>query len=55
LNGYFIYAHIHEFSFLLADLDVESLSNLRSRGKQARALILNTPFPTELNTAISEA
>ena len=40
---------------LFADLDVESLSNLRSRGKQARALILNTPFPEELNTAITEA
>ena len=40
---------------LFADLDVESLSNLRSRGKQARALILNTPFPEELNTAIAEA
>ncbi len=40
---------------LFADLDVEDLSNLRSRGRQARALILNTPFPTELNTAITEA
>lgn len=40
---------------LFADLDVEDLSNLRSRGKQARALILNTPFPPELNTAITEA
>jgi len=40
---------------LFADLDVESLSNLRSRGRQARALILNTPFPTELDIAIIEA
>ena len=48
---------------LFADLDVEDLSNLRkrshaeglSRGKQARALILNTPFPEELQTAITEA
>ena len=40
---------------LFADLDVEDLGNLRSRGKQARALILNTPFPEELNTAITEA
>ncbi len=40
---------------LFADLDVEDLRNLRSRGKQARALILNTPFPTELETAITEA
>ena len=40
---------------LFADLDVENLSNLRSRGKQARALILNTPFPAELENAITEA
>ncbi|MEM8832065.1 MAG: phosphoenolpyruvate synthase [Cyanobacteria bacterium P01_G01_bin.19] len=40
---------------LFADLDVENLSNLRSRGKQARALILNTPFPRELEAAITEA
>lgn len=40
---------------LFADLDVEDLSNLRSRGKQARALILNTPFPSELETAITQA
>ncbi|GAB4540121.1 MAG: phosphoenolpyruvate synthase [Pleurocapsa sp.] len=40
---------------LFADLDVEDMSNLRSRGKQARALILNTPFPEELETAITEA
>ncbi|MBE9045401.1 phosphoenolpyruvate synthase [Pleurocapsales cyanobacterium LEGE 10410] len=40
---------------LFADLDVENLSNLRSRGKQARSLILNTPFPAELETAITEA
>lgn len=40
---------------LFADLNVEDLSNLRSRGKQARALILNTPFPQELETAITAA
>ncbi len=40
---------------LFADLDVEDLSNLRYRGKQARALILNTPFPEELETAITQA
>jgi pyruvate, water dikinase len=40
---------------LFADLDVESLESLRSRGKQARTLIFNTPFPEELNTAIIEA
>ncbi len=40
---------------LFADLDVEDVKNLRSRGKHARALILNTPFPEELETAITEA
>lgn len=40
---------------LFIDLDVEDLSNLRSRGQQARALILNTPLPQELVTAITEA
>ena len=40
---------------LFADLDIEDLNNLRSRGKQARTLILNTSFPTELETAITEA
>ena len=40
---------------LFADLDVEDVGNLRSRGQQARALILNTPFPEELATAIAEA
>lgn len=40
---------------LFADLDVSDLRNLRSRGKQARALILNTPFPPELEIAITQA
>ena len=40
---------------LFADLNVEDLNNLQSRGKKARALILNTPFPEELETAITEA
>lgn len=40
---------------LFADLNVEDLSNLRSRGKQARALILNTPFLQELETSITQA
>ena len=30
---------------IFADLDVEDLRNLRQKGKQARALILDTPFP----------
>jgi pyruvate,water dikinase len=37
------------------DLDVEDLANLQLRGKQARALVLNTPFPPELELAISQA
>lgn len=40
---------------LFADLDVEDVVNLRERGKQARALVLNTPFPPELELAIAEA
>ena len=40
---------------LFSDLDIEDLSNLRQHGKQARALILNTPFPTELELAITQA
>lgn len=40
---------------LLADLDVENIDNLRERGKQARTLILDTPFPPELESAIVDA
>lgn len=40
---------------LFADLDLDDVLNLRERGKQARALILNTPFPPELQAAISSA
>ncbi len=40
---------------IFADLDVDDLNNLQLRGKQARALILNTPFPPELELAISQA
>ena len=40
---------------LFADLDVEDVNNLQSRGKQARTLIFNTPFPSELEEAIAEA
>ena len=39
---------------LFADLDVENLANLRSRGKQARELIFNAPFPSKLNTAYTK-
>ncbi|MBW4661454.1 MAG: phosphoenolpyruvate synthase [Drouetiella hepatica Uher 2000/2452] len=40
---------------LLSDLDVDDIANLQERGKQARSLILNTPFPTELEDAITKA
>ncbi|MGC9504772.1 phosphoenolpyruvate synthase [Baaleninema sp.] len=40
---------------LFSDLDVEDMQNLRDRGKQARALVLNTPFPKELEVAIATA
>ncbi|MBD1805859.1 phosphoenolpyruvate synthase [Microcoleus sp. FACHB-SPT15] len=40
---------------LLADLDVENINNLRERGRQARTLILDTPFPTELEEAITNS
>ncbi len=39
---------------LFADLDVDDVSNLQQRGKQARSLILQTPFPEELEQAIAE-
>ncbi len=40
---------------LFSDLDVEDVNNLRQHGKQARALILNTPFPPDLEIAIAQA
>jgi len=40
---------------LFSDLDVEDMNNLRVRGKQARSLILNTPFPEDLRNAIAES
>ncbi|WP_088431514.1 phosphoenolpyruvate synthase [Halomicronema hongdechloris] len=40
---------------LFADLDLDDVTNLRERGKQARALVMNTPFPPELQAAISSA
>jgi pyruvate,water dikinase len=40
---------------IFSDLDVENLQNLQARGKQARALVLNTPFPKELELAISQS
>jgi pyruvate, water dikinase len=38
---------------IFADLDVEDVNNLRRRGKQARLLMLKTPFPPELQSAIA--
>ena len=40
---------------LFADLDVNNLPNLQKRAKKARALILNTPFPQDLQDAIAVA
>ena len=40
---------------IFAHLDVEDLPNLQAVGRQARALVLNTPFPKELELAISDA
>ncbi len=40
---------------IFADLDVNDVNNLCQRGKQARALMLCTPFPKELENAITEA
>ncbi|AFY66177.1 phosphoenolpyruvate synthase [Geitlerinema sp. PCC 7407] len=38
---------------LFSDLNVEDVQNLRERGKRARSLILNTPFPTDLQESIA--
>lgn len=40
---------------LFSTLDVEDVNNLRKIGKQARSMILETPFPAELETAIVTA
>jgi len=40
---------------LFSDLNVADVNNLRQRGKQARSLILHTPFPAELENAIATA
>jgi pyruvate,water dikinase len=40
---------------LFAELDVEDVLSLRRVGKQARSLILQTPFPDELQAAIVQA
>ncbi len=40
---------------IFADLDVENVDNLRQCGKQARALMLQTPFPKALEEAIAQS
>src|SRR5207237_9002165 len=40
---------------LIADLDVDDVSNLQQHGKKARRLILSINFPSELEAAIGEA
>ncbi|PSN18446.1 phosphoenolpyruvate synthase [filamentous cyanobacterium CCP5] len=40
---------------LFADLDIENISALRRCGRQARSLILDTPFPEPLSQAIAQA
>ncbi|GBF80189.1 phosphoenolpyruvate synthase [Aphanothece sacrum] len=40
---------------LFADLDVNDMANLQERGELARSLILNTPFPLDLQEAITKA
>ncbi|BAY07534.1 phosphoenolpyruvate synthase [Calothrix sp. NIES-2098] len=40
---------------IFADLNVEDVNNLRRCGKQARSLMLQTPFPVELQEAIAQA
>ncbi|AFZ08771.1 phosphoenolpyruvate synthase [Oscillatoria nigro-viridis PCC 7112] len=65
-NGFATTAHAYRYFIqsagleaklreIFADLDVEDLQNLRQKGKQARALILDTPFPRELQAAIANA
>jgi pyruvate,water dikinase len=40
---------------LFADLDVNDVNNLRTRGKQARQLILNAPLAADLEQSIAQA
>ncbi|HBQ97490.1 MULTISPECIES: phosphoenolpyruvate synthase [unclassified Roseofilum] len=65
-NGFATTAHAYRYFIqsaglesklreLFSDLDVEDLSNLRQRGKKARSLILDTPFPDDLEQAIAKA
>ncbi|MBD2188549.1 phosphoenolpyruvate synthase [Pseudanabaena mucicola] len=38
---------------LFADLNIDDMNNLRDRGRMARALVLSTPFPDDLQMAIA--
>jgi pyruvate,water dikinase len=40
---------------LFSQMDINDVSSLQKTGQKARSLILNTPFPEELKTAITEA
>ncbi|UUO16935.1 phosphoenolpyruvate synthase [Dolichospermum heterosporum] len=40
---------------IFADLDVEDMDNLQECGKKARSLMLETPFPLELQEAIAKS
>lgn len=40
---------------LFSQMDINDVNSLQKTGKKARSLILNTPFPEELKTAITEA
>ncbi len=40
---------------VFSDLDVEDVNNLRERGKKARSVLMDTPFPAELRDAIVKA
>ncbi|CAN1211295.1 phosphoenolpyruvate synthase [Tumidithrix helvetica PCC 7403] len=65
-NGFATTAHAYRYFIqaagiesklrqLFATLDVENVNNLRSVGKQARSLILNTPMPQPIQEAIRRA
>ncbi len=40
---------------IFEDLDTDDVTNLQLRGRRARALIMDTPFPPDLQTAIASA
>ncbi len=65
-NGFATTAHAYRYFIesacldsklrkLFHDLDVEDVKNLQERGEKARALLMNTPFPKELEDAIASS